>query len=288
MSVPVKFFRFVLEYHLFVAVCTLALWWSTSLVFSINPFRPAEAIMLFSGTVCYYNLHKLAYTVHGLNPIKWMVQIRTALLRPIDLLSIVIPALFFTASLFYYFPLLNIYFLIALILPLLYSFPVFIRKGTPVRLREVPMFKIMTIAAGYTLLTVYFPIWNELKKLTPSIHCYAAGYFILIASLCIPFEIRDEKKERLRNVPTLLSHGLKKVKVISLSSIAIAMICSLCCWFLNVFPANVSLAFVFVYLISGVWILRARSDWPNWYFKFGVDGTMILFSIFLILFKLWH
>ena len=183
---------------------------------------------------------------------------------------------------------LNIYFLMALILPLLYSFPVFIRKGSPVRLREIPMFKIMTIAAGYTLLTVYFPVDIECSNFDTTVHCYAAGYFMLIASLCIPFEIRDEKKERLRNVPTLLSHGLKSVKAIALSLLTIAMACSLCCWWLNVFPANVSLAFVSVYLISSIWILRARSDWPNWYFKFGVDGTMILFAIFLILFKLWH
>lgn len=248
-----------------------------------------EVGLLFFGTVCYYNLHKLTYSVTTLNPLKWSANVwmdglsqadrSITLLSGLSLLFILVENLRNISWLWFVLP----------FFPLFYSLPVVTLRKQAVRFRELPLIKLLTISLSYGIATVLLPlVSNGMKILLPSVLIYGLFSFVLIASLCVPFEIRDEQKEIKRNVPTLMRYGFKRVRYTTLVVLTVMSVIIMYAWNSRILPGPVCLAMVFTLGISASWVLKANSRWPNWYFKLGVDGTMVLHLFFLILFKLWQ
>jgi hypothetical protein len=44
------------------------------------------------------------------------------------------------------------------------------------------------------------------------------------------------------------------------------------------------ISYVFTNTLAFAWIVMAKPTWPDWYFKFWVDGTMLAQFIFLTIF----
>ena len=113
--------------------------------------------------------------------------------------------------------------------------------------------------------------------------------FTLIFALCVPFEIRDERKELQRGINSLMKFGKQRVVRWTLAAVFFSVLLLIVYW-LQIRTAitfvKVS-ALIVTQLIAIYWLLTTRADRPAWFFKGCVDGTLLLPLVFLILFSLW-
>lgn len=276
--------RLILFSHLFLAGCAVALFAHTVLYTGGSLVISPCLISLFSSTIVYYNFHKFSYKIHSLRPLHIIRLLLDPSVYLLDRILFVAGSLAFVIAFFNMSFALEIAWLAVIGLSLLYTLPVVGPGPVKKRLREFPLFKPVIVALVWAITTVIFPHVEYSLELNPSqVFLLTGSCFVLVFVLCIPFEIRDEAKEQQRSVESLMRFGRKKILIATamlvLFTLGIQTAYLYAGWIDG--PAYRSLAIPL--LIAAMWMLIAKPFWPGWFFKFAIDGTMLLPWLFLIL-----
>jgi hypothetical protein len=286
MSFAAHLQRTILFSHLFLAVCAVSLWVSTLLFLQLPVSLSPSFWTLATATVLYYNFHKFSYRLKSYRPDRVVRQLLASSVHPVDrYLFIIASIVFFTAFFFLDYNVMVVWICI-IFLAVSYSLPLLPNGLTFQRLREKPLLKLFVVAFVWTAATVWLPVMSNLSLLySYEVFTISFSRFALVFALCIPFEIRDEKKEYIRGMNSIMKLGRKRIVVLTAVAIIISVVLILTLWRdtnnnLNLF------AFVIPQLVSMFWLVHAKPDFPAWYYKGCVDGTMLLPLLFLILFSL--
>ena len=273
-------FNLFLFGNLFIALCSVSLIQSTieQLGFS-NNFIPYLFLVFFS-TLFIYNLQRIFYKNEHVNlnlsiRRKWIFnnQLLVRGLALIGFLGAVITFCFNEKSiLFYFFPLL--------LLSLAYFFP-------SIKLRKYPWIKIFTLSFVWTVVTAVIPILiNPITISISNAVFHSLARFCFTCAICIPFDIRDfeiDSSEHVSTLPQLM--GLNKAKLIALAFMLLHAFFVIMEFISNIFDVKIFIALLVSASITTILILFTNEKRSEYFYVFGIDGTMILQAILLLLVK---
>jgi 4-hydroxybenzoate polyprenyltransferase len=163
----------------------------------------AYFVFVVSSTLFLYPLHRLYGAFHNSTPTRSQ-QIALHYRH----LTLSIMGLAASTSIFSVFQLslLQLITLIPLgIISIAYTLPLLKWKGKWIKLREIPVLKVLFIALVVTAICFFLPaMWSPT---TPSFYLpVALAYFLFLCSITIPFDIRDvaiDQQFDLRTFPTI-------------------------------------------------------------------------------------
>lgn len=276
--------RYFLQSHVFLTFCTYAAWMSTRQMSDLPAVCTPELLLVLCATLGYYEFHKYSYTLPAYRPRDLFRFLFYSRIWWFDRICILVSLMFAAVAVFYVSVSALMLVLLTACLSVFYTVPILRRKGRWIRLREIPSLKMGVIATGWTISTVLLPLWGNGNAVSFEILLLAClSRWAIIYGLCIPFEIRDEKREaRLGNRP-ILEFGRKRVllrgTILVLAPAIIAGICAR----QGLIHEEVLISLVLAHVITVFWIWTAKPQWPRWIFKFGVDGTIAVPYLFLTL-----
>ena len=99
---------------------------------------------------------------------------------------------------------------------------------------------------------------------------------LLVFILCIPFEIRDEEKERVREIDSLLKYGRSKLLAVVTVCVLVLLILQWSMHIRQLIDSVEWLSLSVPLVVAVMWMFLARPYWPGWIFKLAIDGTMLL------------
>jgi len=283
MSIPSSFRRTFFYSHLFLALCAAAMWSYTSLSAGLSwKFSPSLQLLIAS-TVVYYNFHKFSYRFGSLHPLRIGAALLDPSVRPADRLLFVLGGSVFVAGFVRLSVTMMLAWLIVIGCSLLYTLPLLSSFAGFRRLREIPWLKPVVVSFVWSATTAIFPLLEA--GITQGFLPVFFSAFAFVFALCVPFEIRDHQREVERNIPSVMKFGRKRVIALALLLVALTVLLQLQHYLNGTLSLPGFLSYLLPLLLSIVWMLVTRPDWPGWYFKGVVDGTMLLPYLFLILFK---
>jgi len=167
---------------------------------------------------------------------------------------------------------------------LAYTIPIFRRKATKIRLREIGLWKIFLIAS----------VWTGMTVILPAVHLYgfeqileliswqvALGRFLFILAITIPFDIRDlvnDAKKGVRTIPSVI--GWQRSVVLAQFLLVIFM-------FLVYHRIGANHPYFLGYLASTTLVSAgvsvATPQRSDFYCSFWLEGTMILQALSVII-----
>lgn len=265
--------KFFLSSNIFVSLCVVALSLSSSLILETDGIYLIPFI--FFSTLFSYNFQRLVR--YNSNAVQW-VKLDTDRKQ-----TLFISVLSFIPMLYYSFSLsvssLGLIF-IASLLTLLY--PIRFSFLNNRSIRELPLLKVFLISFVWSLVSVGLLLTesNSYEK-TESIILFLSRFFFVLA-ITIPFDIRDLKYDHpsMLTMPQLL--GIKRAKLLALSSLTVFFILSLNLYNIVGFSKSLLLALFICFLVSAFLIYKSDEKKNDFFFSFWVEGLSIL--MFLLLF----
>ena len=277
-----RFFDFLLFGNIYIAAGAVCLIQSTVKQLGFPDHLYSYSLLAFFATLFIYNLQRIYYrTVNDnkLNSIrrKWISEHQ----KPIQILTII----GFTGVVITFF--LNEFRIVFYLSPLLIlSIAYFIPF---VKLRKSAWFKLLTLSTVWTITTAVIPMLLGSPLLLHPIVIWQMVLHILlrfsyVMAICIPFDIRDISIDTAEDVSTLpLKIGESKTKLLAiLVTVLFGLIT-----FLELITSTISIPVFIALVISMVVTLLSvvfcNSKRSEYYFVAGIDGTMILQGVLLLL-----
>ncbi len=278
-----QFFRFLIFRHIFIGLCSLAIFQSTRIINQFPLELTAGSIFVSCSTILYYNFHQYS---HRLNFASWalikssvrLLGLSTSeiILMTISLVAVCWSVIFISEEIF-------IIFVILLVISFFYSVPVLFWKGKKVRLRESLHFKLPVLAVTWAIMTAVLPLLEEhVTIVTTLMSGQVFMVALLVYALCIPFEMRDldrEKSQGFRSIPGV--YGIKAAKWTAFFSLFIGILLQVLLFFKGHYSIYTLLALNVSFLSSMFVVLLSPKKPSNFYCKFYVDGMMILHFLFV-------
>jgi 4-hydroxybenzoate polyprenyltransferase len=164
-------------------------------------------------------------------------------------------------------------FAMAAIIAIAYNFPLKSNKNSAFRLRQIKGLKIFLIAFSWTLVTVYIPI-NLYIVNKISLAIVLINNFLFIAILSLLFDIKDFKKDKLNNLPSIpVLIGVTKSYHIIQLILALLIINT---YFLYDDVGFATTAALLLHILfSYVVIFKLKSSHNNFYYTILIDGLLI-------------
>ncbi|MGC6470648.1 MAG: hypothetical protein ACON4E_05210 [Flavobacteriales bacterium] len=265
--------KFFLSSNIFVSLCVVALSLSSSLILEIDGIYLIPFI--FFSTLFSYNFQRLVrYNSKAVQWVKLDTDRKQTLF--ISVLSF-IPMLYYSFSLSVSsLGLIFIASLLTLLYPIRFSF---LNNRS---IRELPLLKVFLISFVWSLVSVGLLLTeSNLYEKTESIILFLSRFFFVLA-ITIPFDIRDLKYDHpsMLTMPQLL--GIKRAKLLALSSLTVFFILSLNLYYTVGFSKSLLLALFICFLVSAFLINKSDEKKNDFFFSFWVEGLSIL--MFLLLF----
>ena len=277
-----RFFDFILFGNIYISIGAVCQIQSTArqLNFTDNLF--SYSILTFFATLFIYNLQRVFYNEVidvNLNSIRrnWIFG------HPVTVKVLTLIG-FIGVSLTFFFNDYRIIFYLSplLILSLAYFIPA-------IKLRKSPWFKMFTLASVWTMTTAVVPLILNSSSSNPALQLWqiilhTSLRFCFIMAICIPFDIRDiaiDASESVSTLPHLF--GENKTRLLALFFLLIYIVLII----LEFTTATISLPSFIALLISMsatlVLIIFSNSKRSEYYFVAGIDGTMILQGVLMII-----
>jgi len=161
----------------------------------------------------------------------------------------------------------------AAIIAIAYNFPLKSNKNSVFRLRQIKGLKIFLIAFSWTLVTVYIPI-NLYIVNKISLTIVLINNFLFIAILSLLFDIKDVRKDKENNLPSIpVLIGEKNSYCIIRLVLAVLLIST---YFLyDDIGFATTAALLLHILFSYVVIFKLKSSHKNFYYTILIDGLLI-------------
>lgn len=272
--------RFFLDGFILISLAAVALGLATLAQLEMPLSYDPVYLLLFSGTLVSYNLHRiLRIPKNGKLHLKGR-QFRFAfLLFSLMLLAV---SIFFIkeATLLVLFPLAVITFLYSVPLRLpFWSLP----------LRRIPYIKVFVVAVTWSVLTVWLPL-AEIADTPTSLETWLifTERFFLLLAVTIPFDIRDCQRDKEMDMKTLpIALGIKTSLWISgiaaiLFLTTVGFQAFIMSYFYPLIPATIIFGLFISLLICG------KCSSHSLYYVFYIDGLLLLYGILMVLGMVWR
>ncbi len=272
-----RFFDFILFGNIFVSFGAVCLVQSTAiqLGLSTNFFY---LLLVFFATLFIYNFQRIFYNQQKDNSLhsvrrKWIFENQ----RTIKLLAFVG---FLGVAVSFFF---NDFKIILYLSPLLFlSIAYFIPS---IKLRKSAWFKLLTLVFVWTMVTAVVPILLDNSTLFTKYNLlHITVRFCFMMGICIPFDIRDLQIDEVDNVSTL-PHliGENKTRWLAFAFMLLYILLIVVEFIFEMVNTKIATALLITAFINTILVLMSSSKRSEYFYVAGIDGTMILQGLVLIL-----
>lgn len=267
----IKLARGFVYTNLWVALAVACL--SAVSFYTLSGWNWAYIMLCFSSTVAFYGYARLVESVEReIEPEQSIAEWTLHHKSLITLFTIISAG----ASIYFWFELPIIAkwgFAISTALSGLYTLPkMFNKRGV----RYMAGFKLIYIAAIWTLVTLTIPALIIGTKWDIELILHHIERFAFIAAITIPFDIRDAKTDTSDLLTLPMWIGIKKARNVALGGIAFAILIQ---FFPGFNPQGPPWPEMLAYAISGWLIFKSDENRPDMYFSFVIEGLPILLAI---------
>lgn len=277
------FLQILLHNNLILSLAAASLCLVTQVQTGMNPRFHVFHLLIFSATMCEYNLHRFLkfYELPKPDQLKKYKWLSANLML---VWGIAITAVFILAiSFFFMSPGTKLVLIASFLLTMLYSFPLKGQAGK-LSLRRVPYLKTFVVAIVWTTITVLIPAMELSGKLTFDAFSWIfAGRFLLIFALALLFDIRDIESDTgsgLMTIPVALGQKRTQYLVTGLLILVVMIALGLAVEYGNYYNLFASLL-ISVILIFFVYCRQCKAS--PYYYTIFLDGSMVLYSILVLL-----
>ena len=231
---------------------------------ALTPFT----IFITMATYLLYNFHRFSF--------------RIIIFSSIEKVCYIIASAVLIGSLFFLKQQIFLFLVPLVLLTLSYSIPFIKLNNKRITLAEIPFVKTPVLALVWGISTTVIPLIEQNINLSSSfIGLQVLSRTLFVFALCIPFEIRDIVHDKSKNIRTLpVIHGIKDTKIIGVFIVALEI-------FMHHLMPVISLSSVIALDISSlvalIWIIHRKQTTGVYFYKFLVDGTMLVRFIFLFI-----
>ena len=264
--------------NIWVALGTFFLIQSSVIQIGSNDHLISFSFLSFFATLFVYNFQRIFYkpqediSLHSIRR-KWIFenQLSIKLLSFTGFAGVVI-------TFFYNDPKIIFYLSPLLLLSLAYFVPY-------VKLRKSPWFKLLTLVTVWTMVTAVVPILlshSGLFKENNILHVMVRFSFML--AICIPFDIRDLKIDEADNISTL-PHliGENRTRLVAVIFMILYIMLIIVEFDRMMFSTKVFVALLLSAVINAVFVYMSNSKRSEYFYVAGLDGTMILQGVLLLI-----
>lgn len=245
---------------------------------SLTPFT----VFITMATYLLYNFHRFSFRINIYNIKKLKFVDDEIVLSSLEKTFYLIATIILIGSIFFLkrqiFP-----FLIPLVLlTLSYSIPFIKLSNKLITLGEIPLVKTPVLALVWGISTTIIPLVEQNINLSSSfIGLQVLSRTLFVFALCIPFEIRDIVSDKNKNIRTLpVVHGIKVTKIIGVLIVVLEIFMH---HLMPVISPSSVIALDISSLIALFWIIQRDQIYHVYFYKFLVDGTMLVRFIFLFI-----
>lgn len=276
-----RVFDFILFGNIYVAFGAVCLIQSTAIQIKQQEQLVPYSFLVFFATLFVYNFQRVFYKKShdgSLNSIRriWIFknQLTIKILIAIGFLGSIVT--FFLNDL-----LILLYLLPLLVLSIIYFAPF-------VKLRNSPWLKLLTLVFVWTMVTAVMPCLMSRFGLTGNnvLHIFVRCFFMI--AICIPFDIRDlriDKADAVSTIPHLI--GEDKARLLAFGSMVLYMILIITEYTEDMISFEVFIALQISAVINSVLVLKSTSRRSEYFYVAGIDGTMIIQGVVLMLVYYW-
>lgn len=269
---------FIFE-NFFIGLCAVSMCLATFLMnglpLSLTPF----VWFLFFSTFLLYNFHRIAF--HFKFP-EMRSSLKAISLNRGQKINYSMAVVGMLVSAFFMNPRIYPYLIPLIFLSLTYSIPSFRVRGKILRLREIYLIKTPVLALVWGLTTRIIPLVEQnISFTTTFVLLQSISSVLFIFALCIPFEVRDMQTDSLRNVKTLpVILGEHKTKLLGVFVIIVEIILHhyMSPWLTKSAIVALDLSSI----LALIWIAGRKIIAGKFYYKFFVDGTMVVRFLMLL------
>jgi 4-hydroxybenzoate polyprenyltransferase len=268
--------------NFFIAFCAAGMVLTTFLMNSmplrITPFT----VFITLATFLLYNFHRISFKLDYSGWEELKTSIRKVEINQKEKFFFLAAAIGIIICLYFLNPRIFIYLVPLALLSLSYSIPVFGSKRNKKRLLEIFLMKTPVLALVWGLSTTIIPLIEQNISLSSSfIILQIISRSLFIFALCIPFEIRDVEADKKNNVKTLpVIYGVRTTGIIGVVIILLEIITH------HLMPSG-SLSSIIALDLSSIvalcWIFFQSYATSAYFYKFYIDGTMLVRFFFLLI-----
>ncbi len=266
----------------FIAACALGMIFSTYIINELPLQFTSSAIFVTSATYLLYNFHRHSFHIDYSDTKSIIKTVKVIRLKFSERAGYLFAVLLLIIELFRLPENVFPYLIPLALLAIAYSAPLIKINGKKLRLKEVYFVKTPVIALVWALTTTIIPLVEQnISLLSSFVFWQIVSKTLFIFALCIPFEMRDMEIDRKNNVSTLaVVHGRKFTLVFGVIIIFLEIISP---HLMSPLPARLIFALDITSVVALLFIINQNSNRSPFYYKFFVDGTMILRFILLFI-----
>ena len=267
-----KWLHFIVSHSIFIAICAVALCYQTALLLHIDLPLYLYAFV-FCSTICSYNFYWLlsGYSFSD-QPLRMFLKKRFS-----NLLVMIIAAsglLFSVVKIPGVFPEI----ILATLLTLLYAVPLLPLKISVIA-RKAGLLKTILLAFTWAFITVYLPYQFAVNGNWYTMFLLLINRFLFMLMLCIIFDARDTKVDKIRGLQSLTT-------ILSSKTVKQIMSVIFAAYLLNGIVLRVyyhEIPQIAAILISGVFTaivyLLSLKKQGYFFYYFVVDGLMLFSAL---------
>lgn len=267
-----KWLRFILSHSIFIAICAVALCFQTALLLQLS-LSVSFYFFVFFATVCSYNFYWLL-SGYALSQRSLYNHLKHQLSNLLVLLPASAGLIIAASRLQNLLPEIGI----ALVLTLLYALPLLPFKLSLIA-RKAGLLKTILLAFSWAFITVYLPY-----QLAPSGNWYVMlqlliNRFLFMLMLCIIFDARDTKVDKIRGLQSLTTLlNSKTIKQIMLMIFAAYLING---FILRIYYQEIPqiAALLITGLCTALVYLLSLKKQGYFFYYFIVDGLMLFSAL---------
>jgi len=268
--------------NLFIALCATGMVFSTFLMnhslIRLTPFT----VFLTAATYLLYTFHRYSFKLnfHGFAEFKF--SLNNLLISPGEKLLFFLAAFLLTISLFFLSTEIYLFLIPLILLAVSYTIPLIKWNNKRIRLLQVPMMKTPAIALVWGISTTLIPLVEQNISIYSSfVALQLISRTLFIFALCIPFEIRDLDSDSNNNVKTLpVRFGINSTKI---AGVIIILTEIMLHHLMDGLSSKAILSLDLSSLVALLWIMQEGRQTGVYYYKFLVDGTMLVRFLFLFI-----
>jgi 4-hydroxybenzoate polyprenyltransferase len=274
--------RFILFGNIYVALGAACLVQSTCIQLQTTSYLPEYSFLVFFATLFIYNLQRFFYmpqSDNSLNSIrrKWIFENQKTI-KALTIIGFigVLTSFFFNdyRIVFYLSPLL--------LLSVAYFIPA-------IKLRKSPFFKLFTLVLVWTMVTAVLPVLlSDSDPFSKNNLLHILLRFCFMMAICIPFDIRDmqvDAADKVNTLPQLI--GEKNTKKLAIAFMLLYFILIIPEYTWGIINTKILLALLLSAVINLIIVAMSSSKRGEYFYIAGIDGTMILQGLMLIMAELF-
>ena len=268
--------------NLFIALCAMGMVFSTFLMnglpISLTPFT----IFITMATYLLYDFHRFSFRINIYDDKKIKIFNNEIILSSIEKTFYIIASSVLIGSLFFLKQQIFLILLPLVLLTLSYIFPFIKLNNRLITIGEIPLVKTPVLALVWGISTTVIPLMEQNINLSSSfIGLQVLSRTLFVFALCIPFEIRDIIKDKSKNIRTLpVIHGIIVTKIIGVLIVVLEIFMH---HLMPVISSSSVIALDISSLVALLWIIQRNQINGVYFYKFLVDGTMLVRFIFLFI-----